>query len=161
MYSSIEDVRKALTPGGSAADTSTAASLDEAQIVDAIKQADSIIDSHVLARYTIPMNGEVAVDVVRFWSRDIAAYLATLSFKRNKNVPVDEPVRLRFNVVMAGLVAIRDGKATVNLPAIGAETGEDGVYVINQYEGTMFGPEDFGLVTAGYRPGFHIWPGGT
>lgn len=149
MYSSANDVRKALTPGGSAADTSTAAGLDDTQIEDAIAEADSTVDAHLRSRYTIPQdpdNVAVAVAPVRWWSRNIAAYLATLTFRRNKDLTEDDPVRLRYNQTMALLIAIRDGKANLSLPPVvdGAGTGTD-ITVINQYEGTMFGLEDFGL----------------
>lgn len=159
MYSSLVDVRNALTPGGSESDTTTAASLGDPQLTDAINEADAIIDTHLSLIYEIPQSDEdplVAVAPIRWWSRDIAAYLATLTFKRSKDIPADEPIRLRFNLVMAMLVALRDGKASIDLPAAG---GESEIYVANLYNGHLFGPEDFGLAPAGYSgPG--IWPGG-
>lgn len=159
MYSSVLDVRNALAPGGSESDTTTAASFNPAQLTDAINEADAIIDTHLSLVYAIPQSDEdplVAVPPVRWWSRDIAAYLATLTFKRSKDIPADEPIRLRFNLIMAQLVAIRDGKAAVDLPPAG---GESEVYVKNLYEGKMFSPEDFALYPSG-RSGFGIWPGG-
>jgi hypothetical protein len=159
VYSLVEDVRNALTPGGSSSDTTTAASFSDAQIEDAINEADSIIDTHISLLYDIPQDPDealVAVEPVRWWSRDIAAYLATLTFKRSKDIPADEPIRLRFALVMSLLVAIRDGKASVELPP--ADGGSE-VVVQNLYTGYLFGPEDFGLAPAGYSgPG--IWPGG-
>lgn len=160
MYSVVTDVRNALTPGGATDDRTTAASLSDAQLVDAVKQADGMIDAHLSTRYTIPQDEDnplVAVDPIRWWSRDIAAYLATLTFKRNKDVPQDDPIRLRFNLAMSTLIAVRDGKANLDLPPVGGE-GTD-ITVVNLYEGRLFGPEDFGLSPAG-RPMHGIWPGG-
>lgn len=160
MYSSVVDVRNALTPGASSTDVGTAASLGNSQIEDAIQQADAKIDEYVPSGYTVPMQnvqqGEplapvsVAVSPIRWWSRDIAAYLATLTFKRNQDVSPDDPVRLRFNLAMQSLTAVRDGD--INLPP-DANSGDDtagDVFVHNHYTGTLFGTSDFDLSPAGY-----------
>lgn len=144
MYSSLTDVRSALTPGG-VSDSSTAASLTDPAITDAIDEADSIIDSYIGSRYGIPQDpndATVAVKPVRYWSRDIAAFLATLTWKKGKDVGPDEPVRIRYTAVMNLLTAIRDGKATVNLPApTGDQTGDE-VWVENMYDGNLFDHAD-------------------
>lgn len=164
MYCTIEDVRNALTPGGSQVDKTTASGLEDTQIIDSIREADSIVNSYINARYTVPqdpLDADRAVEPARFWSRNIAAFLATLTYKRSKDVPADEPVRLRYNLTMAGLLAIREGKATTSLPPIGVTTGSDGVTVINQYQGSMFAPADFALRSdyTGVVVQPYVWPG--
>ena len=156
MYSSVASVRAALTPGSLPEDGSTASGLQDEQIRDAINEADAVIDSHIGSVYTVPVAYDespldtVAVAPVRFWSRNIAAYLATLTFKRNKDVGKDEPVRLRYDGTMALLVAIRDGKATVpSLPIPGDEDG-DGAQVFQLYDGELFTEADQGLGPEGY-----------
>ena len=161
MYSSVYDVRNALTPGADPADKSTAAGLDDGQLADAIVEADSTVNSYLPDDYTValttvqqgtpPVDAEVGTQPVRFWSRDIAAYLATLTFKRNKNVPDDDPVRLRFNLAMDALRAVRAGK--INLP-VDASASDDvlGLSIYNLYEGTLFGPDDFQLTTRSRSP---------
>lgn len=160
MYSSVFDVRNALTPGASSSDATTASSLSEAQIVDAINEADSRIDGYLPADYTVPMQEiqqstedplpppqEVAHNLIRFWSRDIAAYLATLTFKRNKDVSSDDPVRLRYNMAMSDLEKVARGILVLPPDATpGDEVGN--VFIANQYEGRMFGLEDFDLTTS-------------
>jgi len=148
-YSSPIDVRNALTPGAASTDPSTAGGLSDEQIDDAIAQADARINGYLPADYTVPMitlenDLQVASSPFRFWSRDIAAYLATLTYKRNKDVPLDEPVRLRYTDTMADLLAVSRG--TYQLPDDGVTDGDLGeVFVYNQYEGQLFGPSDFYL----------------
>lgn len=171
MYSTVKDVRSALTPGGAGTDASTAASLDDALIIEQINEADSIVDQHVTQYLPIPTEEvsvgtpeapavqAVAKSPVRYWSRNIAAWLATLTFKRNKDVTADDPVRLRYNMTMAQLIAVRDGKATLPFP-VGGGTGDGEPLVINQYVGTLFHPEDLGLAYQQVSSARHIWPGG-
>ena len=182
MYCTVADVRNALTPGGDASRPGgTAASLEDPQIEDAIREADGIIDMHLSLRYKVPMlelseiltdDNDVEVTVTyivgqqpaRYWSRNIAAYLATLTFSRNRNMPEDEPVRLRYNQTMAQLIAVRDGRANLPFPAPDGESpaGSD-IGVFNQYEGTLFGPSDFHIGPGGSYSGgprsFSHWPG--
>lgn len=156
MYCTVLDVRNALTPGADPADGTTASSLSDDQIIDAVNEADARINTYLPANYTPPTEtiqiGDppvaaiVAVGMVRYWSRDIAAYLATLTYKKHQNVPEDDPVRLRYNSAMQSLLEVREGK--IILPP-DADTGDDvfpgEVVVHNSYEGTLFGPEDFSL----------------
>lgn len=151
-YSSIVDVRNALTPGADASDQTTASILEDSQIQDAINEADSVILAYIGADYSVPQDPNdtlVAVAPVRWWSRDIAGFLATLTYKRNKDVTTDDPVRLRYNMVMSMLTAIRDGKGSVDLPPADPDAGDGDVTVINLYTGDLWGPADFGLSAAG------------
>lgn len=165
MFSSVIDVRTALTPGAVSGDNSTASKLEDEQIADAIAEADSRIVSYLPDGYTIPtqqvQQGEgddppppttLAHNLIRFWSRDIAAYLATLTFKRNKDVSENDPVRLRYNAAMADLVRVTKGELTLPEDEDPSDDGLGDVVVYNQYEGRMFGLEDFDLVSGyGHR----------
>lgn len=174
MYSTPLDVRLALTPGADSADLSTAAGLTDQQIIDAILEADGIINAYLLRLYTIPVadfveanplatdppadpplpetiTSNVAPRPVRGWSRDIAAYLATLTFKRNQDVTKDDPVRLRYAQAMEMLTAIRDSKAFLDpdtFPPAGEDVGGK-VFVENLYDGKLFGLSDFDLAPNG------------
>lgn len=157
MYSSVDDVRAALAPGGSPSNPGTAATLPEDQIISQINEADGVIDAHIGVRYNIPqdsVNSLVAVSPIRWWSRTIAAYLATLVFKQNKDVGTDEPIRLRYEEVMQFLRDVRDGKMDLNLLAGTATTDSGEVYVYNLYEGDLFTKEMFvGPIDQG---GWHV-----
>lgn len=156
MFSTVHDVRNALTPGAVETDTTTAASLSDEQLADAIAEADSRIQSYLPQDYTVPTvmveygdppePAQVAFSTIRFWSRDIAAYFATLTYNRGRTVNEDDPVRLRYNAVMETLREVRDGK--ISLPP-DADTTDDthpgAVVVHNRYEGDLFSMDDFGL----------------
>lgn len=171
MYSSVLDVRNALTPGAVSTDNSTAASLGDAQITDAILEADAKVDTYLPAGYTVPVQTvsqgdppadvSVAHNLIRFWSRNIAAYLATLTYKKNKDVVADDPVRLRYEMTLEDLKQVRSG--VILLPT-DASTADDISYlsIYNQYDGTMFAPEDFDLATVPgttvyYRRSHGMW----
>lgn len=176
MYCTATDVRNALNPGGAGqAGGGTAASLDDTAINDAISEADGTIDTYLRTgtRYAVPtetaqqdpgtgpVTVTVAIKPVRFWSRNIAAYLATLTFRRGKDLPADDPVRLRYTDTMTLLTAIRDGKGEAPLPApdssSGGTSGE--VFAANAYDQPLFGASDFGLVPHGFVTRRDVWPG--
>ncbi len=175
-YCTLRDVRAALTPGASSTDIETAAGFDDWQIEDGIEEAEGIVNAHVLSRYTIP-TGEVEVEdpenpgntlvwvvapsPVRGWTRDIAAWLVTLTHRKSKDIGEDDPVRLRYLMVMGMLEDIRDRKSSlpgsVFPPA--EEDSVSAVFVENLYEGKLFDPEDFGLgYGAPYRGPQVYWP---
>lgn len=170
MYSSRTDVRSALFPGAGAdptTDKSTAASLPNAQIESAISEADSIINTYlgVPSSHSVPRDpddGTVAATPIRYWSRNIAAYLATLTFRKGKDLGADDPVRLRYNDTVAMLAMIRDGKVANPLPdPIGPDAHAGDTLILNQYQGgPLFTPSDFfgptRPSTLGQRK---IWPG--
>lgn len=163
-YCSIRDVRLALTPGAVEDDPATAASLPDWQIDDAIVEAEGVINAYLATRYAItPAEVEepnpadpsevwvtmAAPTPLRGWTRDIAAYLATLTFRRNKDLPEDDPVRLRFSMVMGYLTAIRD--RGMNIPLPDNDTDDQGVAVENLYTGHLFSMADVGLGYEGVR----------
>lgn len=139
MYSSPADVRFALTPGGDENDQTTASSFEDAQLNDAIKEADGHIDTYLSAFFQVPQDPDlpdVAVYPVRAWSRDIAAYLATLTYRKSSDLDPDDPIRLRFRFVMDVLEKIADGKLKPNLPPVdpGNDTAQGAfVYNINNF----------------------------
>lgn len=175
-YCIPHDVRLALAPLSEFSEKSTAASLTDEQINDAIDEAEDIVDSYVLGRYTIPIIDfeqddpdnpgfvlvyNVAPDPVRGLTRNIAAYLATLTFRKNKDLPEDDPIRLRYRMTMEILGSIR-GSVSI-LPDVfePVTSGSDAVYVENLYQGTLFGMEDVGLspgYVAGRTAATHLIP---
>lgn len=172
MYCTVRDVKNALAPVETT--QGTAVSVNDEQLVDAINEADSIIRSMIGLIYSIPTGTtpvvpatvppstwSVAVEPVRYWSRDIAAYLATLTYKRNQDVSQDDPVRLRFNLAMQALLAVRNGDSQLPFPPAELPEGWDpGVAVFNMYEGNLFTAADFGLYPVAALTRAGIWPGG-
>lgn len=133
--------------------THTAADLDNATLIDAIAEADATIDEYLSGTYVTPVpNDETSNAVphpVDYWSRNIAAYLATLTFRKSKDLTDNDPIVRRYTATMQALTAIRDGKAFVKLTEIdsGVDTGVVGAGpAVNPYSGNLFGADDFDLV---------------
>lgn len=176
MYSAAQDVRLALVPGAVEANQETAANLSDAQLLDAISEADGVIDTYIKQWYTIPTSEQIIPDFdnppaqitvtvapqpVRGWSRSIAAYLATLTFMKHKDVGEDDPVRLRYNMVIDLLTAIRDQNSFLDpdvFPPVDDSITNQGVYVVNPYEGDLFAPSDFALAPEGASDPQVLWP---
>lgn len=147
MYSSVDDVRNALAPGGSTSDPSTPASIDEGEIVDAISEADGIINGYISSRYTVPSDPvlvAVAVSPVRWWSRNIAAWLLTLTYRKQQDVGPDEPIRLRYDQTIAFLTQVRDGQMDLGSLAANDTATGDQVFVENLYQNKLFPTEPSG-----------------
>lgn len=169
----------ALTPGGVSTDNTTASMLQDDQIEDAIHEADSIINTYVATGYAVPV---VDIEVVtpgeggaadttatisvgkgpfRWWSRDIAAYLTTLTYRRNKDITEDDPIRLRFALVMRMLEGIKSGDTTI--PVDDNEnpgSSEQDVFPYPYYEGQLFDPKSMGLVEShSWLPPHHMYSG--
>lgn len=168
-YSTIAEVRLALAPSLSEGElTHTAADLTDPQLQDAIAQADSMIDSFIGATYTTPVaptstDGGITFTVtphpVDFWSRDIAAYLATLTYRKNQDLTATDPIQLRYNMISTFLLNVQNGKGILNLPQNANPQTELGVgQVANPYTGDLFGPSDWDLVGTN-SPGGYPTPG--
>lgn len=141
----------------------TAAALDDAQLLDAIGQATARVNSYIGARYQIPVSDAdlAAEPQIGTITTDVAAYRATLTYSRSQPLDPTDPVALRYRDAMLDLVAIRDGKATLNVaPAIignVAEAGSSGI--IDAGSLGLFDARDvgFGRVRSGsYYPGGYV-----
>lgn len=152
-YSTVDDVRVALSRDG-AVDRTTAAGLSDEQIEDQITAADAAIDVYVGGRYKVPIVlPDAALEPMRSWSRDIAAYLAADVFRKNRNIPEGAGYVRRYEHTMDQLRTIRDGKgridgATVAPPEGAGDSDGDGfggVTVVNPYDCELFPAREFGL----------------
>lgn len=159
-YCTVRDVRLALAPIADWAKAATATSLTDEQISDAIEEAEGVVDNYIGRRYTVPLiefeeddpenPGNVFEFVaapvpVRGITRNVAAFLIALTHYQNKDMPEDNPVRLRYGVALSQLLAIRDDKADLpgTFPPVG--NSGNGGEIFNLYEGTMFGLDSVGL----------------
>jgi phage gp36-like protein len=91
---------------------------DEEPIEKALVSASSIIDSHLAARYSVPL--DVPTPVIRDLAIDIAWY--RLAYSRLKQT---DEMRLRYEDAIKLLQRIAEGKASVGLDT-GDGTGGDG-----------------------------------
>lgn len=172
-YSTAAMVRLALNPGGADGGvdppsplSGTAADLTNGQLVDAIAEADSTIDSMISKYYAIPVQAKITGDdtdattvgdiphPIDYWSRNIAAYNATLSYRKSLDFTENDPVARRYNATMAALTAVMKGQATLQLPDNTTPNAATGAGApLNPYVGDFFDTEDFNL-----RPINSAWP---
>lgn len=170
MYCEPAAVRNALAPGdwdeeqGPDPDqpTGTAADLDDEQITDAINEADSTIDTYLSGQYVTPVAADPTPHPIDFWSRNIAAFNATLRFRQNQDLTDTDPVMIRYRATMAALIAVRDGKAVLEIPIVTGTASSIGAQAPrNPYEGSLFGAADWDLSPVGqsHLPHFPNTPG--
>lgn len=146
----IEALRPSQLPDSVPAQT--AADLEAHQLNDAIEHASSMVDTYISGRYKTPVapQGEPPVipHPIDYWTRDIAAYLATCVWRGSADFTNDDPIYRRFAIAMTGLTNIQNGSGTLNIPPVDSATGGAGVgEPVNPYLGKLFGPEDFDLTT--------------
>jgi hypothetical protein len=178
-YSTVIEVRNALSPSpdgdpwddgeqpDASQSTNTAADLTNEQLLDSIAEADSLIDSFLGLYYIVPVvymaDGvtpyTAPIVPLAYWSRNLAAYYATLVFRKSQDFTDQDPVARRYLATLSYLQLVGANKMVLPFPpAIGDTAGEGAGSPINPYGGqNMFQPRDFSLVyahDAGFPWGF-------
>ncbi|MGH3503713.1 MAG: phage protein Gp36 family protein [Nocardioidaceae bacterium] len=150
-YSTAAQVRQALVPtsDGSVPEvpTHTAADYSSAQLEQAVTEADAMIDDHLRRRYQVPVAQTPVPAPLPFWSRDIAAYLATLSFRGSLDFTDNDPIYRRYSIALNALKAVMKGDMALDLPpAEGGGAGVPGAGApVNPYTGDLWRPRDFDI----------------
>ena len=136
-YSTPADVRLILDATGDPGDEETPNPTADASFTDAIVQADGQVDLYVGSRYAVPLSGSPAAEPVRTWSRVIAAWNIYSEWHKGQPIDVNDPLRLRYGVVIAQLAAVQAG--TLDLPGV-AESTASGTpaAAVNQYAGNLW-----------------------
>jgi phage gp36-like protein len=158
-YSTPASVRQALVPSsdGSLPETAThtAADLTDVQLQDAIAEADAVIDSYIGGFYGVPVamvNGATP-HPVDFWSRNIAAYNATLAFRGSQDFADTDPVARRYKDTMQALAGVSTGTLKLQLPDNTSDNAAAGAGApLNPYVGDLWTPDDFDLCPITYYP---------
>lgn len=159
-YSTPAMVRQALVPSsdGSVPEeaTNTAADLSDGQLQDAIAEADSIIDGYIGGFYKVPVAANddgAAPHPIDFWSRNIAAYNATLTYRESQDFSDQDPVARRYTATMQALQAVSTGKVRLGLTPNTSDSAQTGAGdPINPYTGELFTTDDFDLRPAWAYP---------
>jgi phage gp36-like protein len=127
--------------------------MDDTTIQDAINEASSVVDSYVGGPYA-PTDS--VPDMVVYWTRDVAAFLATCTWRKSKDFQAMDPVLLRYQQALGRLAGIFAG--TTNMPSNQLPTTD--VYegsVVNPIPMTLFYPWQFDLWGRGGYP-VGAWP---
>lgn len=89
-----------------------AASIDREAIATAIADAQAEIDSRLATKYTVPFNP--VPRLVASLAQDIAAYLADLVFRENRDYQTElSPIYLRYQRAQAMLGRLATGEAVI------------------------------------------------
>lgn len=142
-YTTPSAVRMVLSADGDASDPSSAAGLDDQTLAGPCQQASDEVDARLSTRYVTPFPANSTPTVVSSIATDIAAYLATLVYRKGQPVETTDPVYLRYTRSLSFLKDLTSGAA--QLPAVVAVG--PGEVVVSNPTGTvaMFGPDDYDL----------------
>lgn len=146
IYATVNDVREALAPEGDFANTATAASLNDAQLTDALVEASSEVDGSVRGA---PFAANAIPPIIQGIVRDVAAYLATLTHRKGVELPADHPVALRYKRAESLIAAAASGKLDLTQTS---EAGGGEPFVQNSYSGDLFDLETLGIGPANALP---------
>lgn len=151
-YCTVEQVRGVLARDVAQA-TGTAAGLFDVDILEYhIGAAQAEIDGRVAGRYVTPFPDPVPA-LIASVTVDVAAWLATLTYRQSKDIAADDPVRLRYERAFGLMQGLSDGSIDLppgHTPGDGGAETAGGASTRNPYLGKLFGPDDFGL-SAGPR----------
>jgi phage gp36-like protein len=153
-YCGVNDVRLALTGDATATSgTNTAADLSDPQIQDSVNESSAVVDAYIDGPYDPRVDDIPAI--VRFWTRDIAAYFATLVWRKSKSPAANDPVILRYNHAMSMLAGVAAGTITI----FGPQNSSDEPSVVNpSFGGGLIRRSDFDLTGRDDNDdGFPVW----
>lgn len=142
-YTSVQAVRRVLSPDGDRdAKLGTAAWLSDNEIEEAIEDAATEINGRLAPRYDLPF--ETIPPLVETLNRDIAAYLATLTYRRGTPIPDSDPVALRYDRAQKLLTSAAKGDLQLVDEAEGAPVSTLAeATVVNPYSGDLFSADEF------------------
>lgn len=139
-YCTTAGVRLALVADGVSLDPATAASMDDTAILPACGAASDEVDARLGVLYSVPFVAppQVVIDL----ATDLAAYLATLTFRKGMPLDGSHPVALRYARARSLLLDLARGNA--QLPALAPQP--PGTPVVSNPTPRLFGRRDFDLV---------------
>jgi phage gp36-like protein len=141
-YVAPNDVRSVLLP---LADpfNNTAASMTDPQLQFAIDDATTLVDGYTGTAY----EDEDVPRLVQTLTKAVAAYYATLTFRKNVALDQRDPTLLRYQDAVVTLKSIAAGEINP-VPFREADPTDvppAQVFVQNPFTGTLFTPRDFHL----------------
>jgi phage gp36-like protein len=147
-YCNPDDVRAVLA--GNATTTGTAATLSDDDLWGAIEEAQTEVDGRLASRYQTPFLTPPALAVTI--TRDIAGYLATLTYRKGAVLQPGDPTLLRYQRAQALLTQAAAGN--LGFPEAPAETAAGEPTVANPIDGDLWTADDYRLRTIPAA-----WPG--
>jgi phage gp36-like protein len=112
-YCTLVDVRTALNGTGATSGSNTAADLPDPAITDAIAEASAEVDAYIGGPYAV---SEAVPAVIKFWTRNIAAYMATLTWRKSMAILPTDPVAIRYTNTIAMLILAQSATSELDFP---------------------------------------------
>jgi phage gp36-like protein len=150
-YCTVQDVRNALVDPYAPTPTNTAADQSDDAIQDAVSEASAIVDSYLDGPYD-PTTDTIPT-VIKYWTRDIAAYYATLTWRKSLGPGANDPIVLRYDQVLGLLKSVVAGQLPIAMPGATA----DQPITANRYDGVLMTTDMFDLTGRSYPEG-RGWP---
>lgn len=157
-YCTVTDVRYALVQAAATSGTNTAADMDDATIQDSVNEASSQVDAYVGGTYDLTTTPpDFIPPYIKYWTRDIAAFLAASVFRKSKDWTTLDPLYIRWQDTLTVLNAVNAGLMGIIGPGNqGVLT--DNASVVNWTPIQLFTPCDFDLWGKGYTgPGVAVY----
>lgn len=158
LYTSPADVRIALA--GSENAPGTAAALSDNDLYDTINEAQAEVDARLEGRYSTPFTHPPLLVITI--TRSIAAYLATLVYRRGEPIQPGDPVLLRYQRAQTLLGQIASGQTVLPAPppqAAGTTVAAASqVAVVNPVDGDLWSLADFDLARQPTPAWPQVWP---
>jgi len=155
-YCTVADVRGALDPDGDPSDPTSAAGQSDAALTAHIAEAQAEVDARLAARATMPL--ATVPTLVANITRDIAAYLAMLTYRKGDPIPQGDTVAARYARAQQLLAGLQSGEIPLDIATAPAEQAVSQDTVVNAYDGALFQQSELGLVpTTGGGYGQDPW----
>lgn len=123
----------------------TAAEMDDNEILAQLENAEAQVNGTLRGRYTIPFAAPAPL-LVKSIVIDIAAYLATLTYRQGRDLEPTDPINLRYVRAMKLLGDIACGSVDLDVGDGGEAGGSRGtIRPPHNPSPKMFGLADFGL----------------
>ena len=124
LYATVADLR--LIMDGTDSGTGTAAQLSDQQLTLALTAASNRVSVFAGNVYDGSSPQATPPDIFHDLTLDLAAFWATVTYRKSKALSADDPVMLRYKDAQALLNAVRDGKLRLDVVTpggVGQETG--------------------------------------
>jgi len=138
LYASIADLRDVLS--GTDSGTGTAAQLTDAQLTLALYSASNRVSVYFGTVMDSSQPAWVPPAIFHDLTLDIAAFWATKTYFKNKQIPVTHPVFIAYKDAQEMLTAVRDGELRLD-PTTQAGISEEVGVVINRIPNVFTGED--------------------
>jgi hypothetical protein len=129
LYATIADLKAIMD--GTDSGTGMAAQLTDQQLTLALQAASNRVSIYAGNVFDSSTPQAVPPDIFHDLTLDLAAFWATVTYLKNKAMPVDHPVMLRYKDAQAILLAVRDGNLRLDVQVPGSVGEETGVVINN------------------------------